>query len=373
MKRKLIKIILLIALIFFLGGVGGFVFDRFFVPYLGSCRLFSGYDIFQGAGKNTTIIKETERVVVKDDNSANELASSGAQSVVDVISKTETEGKLGTGTVLTNDGVIVTHKSNVFEEIADYQIVVSSGTVYKANLVGIDIFSELAFLKVEGVNLPAIPFANSDDVIIGKKVIALGSSVGKDQVSITEAIFSDYDDTFNLAGINFSSSEKLEGVFRSNFSGNDKYIGGPVINFSGELVAITSFIEADNKKEYFQIPSNKVKRAMNEVFAGNADKAAKLGVYYISISESVSILRDLSVSHGAMVYSPSGLQGLAIIAKSPAEKSGIKINDIILSVNGEEINLENSLSSLINKYKVGDKIELAVLRAGKEIKLEVAL
>lgn len=385
MKKKIVKWAAVGVMIFFLGGIGGFVFDKYFAPFLGSCKIFSKYDLFQGPRKNTTIIKETERIVVKDDNSVNELASAAAQSVVDIFAieevqasnflarKTENNGKKGVGTILTNDGVIVTHQENVSEDGVKYYVTVFDGTVFEADLIGIEEFSELAFLKIEGANLPAIPFANSNDAVIGKKVIAIGGSLGNEQVSITEGPLSDYDETFNLAGKNLASSEKLEGVFLLSFVDKENYIGGPVIDYNGELVAINSAVEIDNKKEYFQIPSNKIKKSMNSVFSGDLERTGKLGVYYVSVDSFYSRLNDLSVGEGAMIYSASGSQGLAVIANSTAAKAGIRINDIVTHVNGEKIDLNNSLSSYISNYKVGDEIELRVIRAGEEITIKVSL
>ena len=382
-RGKIVKLIMVGITVFIIGGAGGFVFDRYFMPFLGSCNFLSKYEFFQGSGKNTTIIKETERIVVKDDNSINELASAAAQSVVDIIAieeaqasnflarKVKNDGKKGAGTILTNDGVIITHQNNVFEEDAKYYITVFDGTVFDAKLVGIDSFSEMAFLKIEGTNLPAIPFANSDDVIIGKKIINLGSSLGIQQVSMIEGNLSDYDEVFNLVGTNLSSSEKLEGVFKTDFNGNENYIGGPIIDYNGELVGITSMIEIDNRKEYFQIPSNKIKVSMGKVFSGNIEKVAKLGVYYISVDNFQSRLNNLFVNEGAMIYSASGNQGLAVIANSVAAKAGLKINDVITHVNGEKIDLKNSLSSYINKYSVGDEIELNIIRGSEKVVVEV--
>lgn len=385
MKKKAIKILLFGIAIFFLGGIGGFVFDKYFTPFLGSRKFLSKYDLFQGSGKNTTIIKETERIVVKDDNSINEISSSAAHSVVDIFAieevrasnflarKSESKGRIGTGTLLTNDGVVVTHQENILEEDSNYYITIFDGNVLEAKLVAVDNFSELAFLKIEGNNLPAIPFANSNDAIIGKKVIVLGRSLGNQQVSVTEGILSDYDEVFNLAGTNLASSEKLEGVFKLSFIGGDNYIGGPIIDYNGELLAINSVKEVDNKREYFQIPSNKIKESMNRVFSGNIEEVASLGVYYISIDDFYARLNNLSVSEGAMIYSASGSQGLAVIANSAAAQAGIKINDIVTHVNDEKIDLKNSLSSYISKYKIGDKINLKVIRAGEQMVIEVNL
>jgi len=385
--KKITKWLFAGIVIFALGGIGGVFFDKYLIPILGKCKFFENYDIFQKMEKNTTIINKTETIVVRDDNLINEISSNASSSIVKIFSftneiklqnkfakksKKESAGKKGSGVILTNDGVIVTYRSNIIEDKdAIYKVAIFDGSIFEAKLLGVDNFTNLAYLHVEGINLPAIPFANSDDVNLGKKVIVMGSSLGGEQSSLTEGILSDFDAGFNLAGQTVSSSEKLEGVFKISFAENERYVGGPVIDYNGEMLAITGVLKKDNQNVYFQIPVNVVKNSMNKISDNGFQQGAGLGIYYLSLNPFYRQLYDLPVDKGALIYSSSGEQGLAIITGSPAEKSGLKINDIILSVDGKEVDLKHPLSDYIDNYKKGDTVKFKILRNEKEMEIGV--
>ena len=97
-----------------------------------------------------------------------------------------------------------------------------------------------------------------------------------------------------------------------------------------------------------------------------------MGLYYLSLTRELAYL-GAGKDRGALVFSPSLQQGLAVISGSPAEKAGIRIMDIILSVNGEEVNADQNLAFLISKYKPGNEVALKILRDGKEIETKAVL
>ena len=98
-----------------------------------------------------------------------------------------------------------------------------------------------------------------------------------------------------------------------------------------------------------------------------------LGIYYIPITKSYFLANNLNRDRGALIFSPSGKQGLAIISGSAAEKAGFQINDIIIAVNGQEVNIDNPLANILSNYKKGDEVELLIVRTGQEIKVKVKL
>lgn len=388
MKNKIFKILAGGIIIMTFGWIGGLFFGRYLTPLLIKSDIFSKMGIFDNDNRNTTIINKTEKVVVREDDSIAEVSSNAIYSVVEILSFSKNSleknkanlvlngnqynaGKRGAGTILTNDGVVVTYRSNIQEENADYKAIAFGGNVLDATLLGVDEFTNLAFLKVEGINLNTIPFADSDNIGYGKRIIAIGNLLGNGKIALTSGILSSVDERFNLSGTEIASSEKLEGVFRMGFNGDENYVGGPIINYSGELVAISAMMNVDNQKIFFQIPVNAVKDSIQRVVEKRLEQTAKLGVYYISIDSFYKNLKGLSVDKGALVYSATGKQGLAIVAGGAAEKSGLKIGDIILSIDGNEINLSQPLSNLINQYEKGNSAVLNILRDGQEMEITV--
>lgn len=388
MKKRLIKIFIIGALVMFFGWLGNLFFGRYLTPTLIKSKVFSRLEIFNNDNKNTTIINKTERVIVREDDSISEIASSAVYAVVEVLSFEKSEavsvrsslleskekyvsGTQGAGTILTNDGIIVTTRDNIIEKNADYKVATLGGNILEAKLLGVDDFTNLAYLKVEGFNLTTIPFATSSEVNSGKKVILIGNLSGLQKTYLTDGVLSGFAENFNLIGGEVASSEKLEGVLKVDFNESDEYVGGPVINYSGELLAISAKLEIDGNVNYFQIPIEAIKDSMQKIVENRIEQAAKLGVYYISINPYHKNLKELSVEKGALIYSATGKQGLAVIVGSSAEKAGLKIGDVILSIDGNEINPTHPLSNFISQYEKGNTAVLNVLRAEKEMEITV--
>jgi S1-C subfamily serine protease len=151
------------------------------------------------------------------------------------------------------------------------------------------------------------------------------------------------------------------------------FVGGPVIGFNGEMVGIVGALTVNNALQSFILPANVVRDSLNRVIAGTIEKRPVLGAYYLSITKALALGQGLSRDRGALIYSRSGTTGLALIADSPAMRAGLQAGDIIISVNGTEINLDNPLSELVARYNRGDTLSLVILRAGEERTLEVKL
>jgi S1-C subfamily serine protease len=381
--KSLAKILLILLLIFSVGGIGGVYFDQQILPFIRTNKYLSRINFLKRSAENVTVINKTEQVIIKEDDSVNEIASQASNAVVNIISlgsQKDAAARLiksadqsGTGIIVTSDGVIATYRSAIIEKDASYKVLFFNGASYDAKLLAVDEFSNLAFLKIEATNLTAISFSDSSSVRPGKKVVAIGNSFGEYQNRYATGLLSNIAKTYNLAGKTVSSSEKLEGVFENDFNNQSEYVGGPVIGYSGDLIGMEGTIVVDGKNQYFQIPSNVVQKTLELALAGQLENRPFFGAYYVSITKEYAIAHNLNSDRGALIFSPSGKQSLAMIAGSPAENAGIRINDIVLAVNNQEVNIDNPLSNLINQYKKGDSIELLLEREGKEIKIPVKL
>jgi len=289
------------------------------------------------------------------------------------INKTTSLDRSGTGVLVSSDGMIVTYRGAIIEKNATYQVFLYNGNNYEAKLVGIDEFADLAYLKIDVSNLTTISFGDSSSVTPGKKVVAIGNSFGEYQNRYAVGLLSNIAKTYNLAGKTVSFSEKMEGVFESDLNNRPEYIGGPIIGYSGDMIGLIGMLTVDGQNQYFQIPSNMIQKSLQLAMQGGFESRPSFGAYYISITKEYAIANKLGIDRGARIFSPSGKQGLAIISGSSAEKAGLRINDIVVAVNGQAVNLDNPLSNLINQYKKGDKIEMVIDRGGQEVKMNVSL
>lgn len=365
-------------------------FERSVVPRLAASNYFGQMDFFKKAAEHVTVVNKTEQIVIREDDTVEKIVSQPATAVVNIVALPQIKDAKGsaaslgaaaetvvttTGVLLTNDGLVVTYSELPFDtEQTRYSILLYDGSIHQATFAGRDKLTNLSFFRVnDASNTPAIAFANSDDARVGRKLIAIGNTFAEYQNRLAVGLLSNINRIFNLSGKTVASSEKWEGVFEMDLAKPESFVGGPVIGFNGEMVGIVGTLSINNTLQSFVIPSNVVRDALNRLINSSLEKRPVLGAYYLSITKALALGRGLSRDRGALVYSRSGSTGLALIADSPAMKAGLLAGDIIISVNGTEVNLDNPLSELIARYNTGDTLEFIILRNGEEKTVSVKL
>ncbi len=376
--------IFFILIIILVSALSGIVANQYIFPYLATVKFFSRYSFFKKATNDVTVINKTEQVYVKDDTSVGKIAAPVISSVVNIISSetvAEKKGQVailpisknGTGVIATSDGLIMTYSSAIFPQNASYKVITNDNNVYDATLLDIDSYSNLAFLKINASNLSAISFGNSDDAIIGERVIAIGNTSGIYNSFFATGILNKFNYEYNLSNKTIASSEKMEGVFETDLIRKADFVGGPLIDYSGQTIGLTGENDRDGKTFFFQIPSSKIKNVLNKEINKTIANNSVLGIYYLPITKTYALLNNLTVQNGAVIYSPSTQQGLAIIANSPAASAGLKLGDIIIAISGDKITDNQTLPDLLYKHNKGEKIELTILRNSQEMKISVQL
>lgn len=385
---KLKKKIVFFVFVFIIGGLGGVIANRYVFPYLASTKPFCDYGLFKKISDQVTVINRTDQVYMKEEFSLEKVVSQSASSVVGITAYKDLEkypsrknilpdpAQQVTGVVGTSDGIVITYLDpEIFSDAENwkYRVYTKDGSSYNAEFLGADSYSNLAFLKMSANNLTAISFSDSNSELPGEKIAVIGTNFGKSRARYAAGLLSSIDETYNLAGKTVSSSEKLEGIFKTDFNLEDVYAGGPAVDYSGRTIGILGYIEKNNAQNFFIIPANKVKAVLDKAIKKELGTNPVLGIYYLPLSKEYSGIKNISRNNGALIYSPSGQRGLAIISRTPADKAGIELGDIIISINGEEINFEKTLPDLLYKYKKGQEIELGIVRDGKDVKIKVRL
>ncbi len=376
--RKTKKSVFILGIIF-ISGLSGVVTNRYIFPRLATTKFFAKYDFIKKSTEEVTIINKTEQIYIKEDASVNKIVSQITASMVNITSYAVAEKtnlpviKNGTGLIVASDGLIVTYAGTLLTENAKYKVATDDGNIYDATLSSIDSYSNLAFLKINASNLSVASFANSDEAIPGEKIIAIGNDSPVYAPFFAAGILSSFNAYYNLSEKTIASSEKLEGVFEIDLSAQGHYLGGPIVDYAGQIVGITGMVRRNNLESFFQIPSNKIKLVIDKELRKEISTNSTLGIYYLPVNKIYASINNLPSESGALIYSPSGQQGLSIMANSPAEKAGLKINDIIISVAGEKIDAQKTLPDLLYKYKKGEELELTILRNREELKMKVQL
>lgn len=275
-----------------------------------------------------------------------------------------TEGA-GSGVIISDDGYIVTNNHVVEDAKEDgIKVIMHDRKEYKAKLIGRDPLTDVAVLKIEATNLPAVHFGNSDEAQIGEWVIAVGNPLGL-RSTVTTGIIS----AIGRGQLNLNNDRyAVENFIQTDAAINPGNSGGGLFDLEGSLVGINTAI-ASRTGYYsgygFAIPVNLVKAVALDIIEDGKVDRGYIGVSIRSIDEVTAKSYHLDDVAGVLVED--------IIKGSPAEKAGLEREDIILDIDGVAVNTSNELQSRVTMHRVGDVIKLKVWRDGKAIYKNVTL
>jgi len=277
----------------------------------------------------------------------------------------------GTGFIVSPDGLIVTNKHVVYDESAEYTVLMNDGTKYPAPVLARDPVQDIAILKISAHNLPTVKLGNSDNLRIGQTVIAIGNALGEFRNTVSVGVISGLSRTITASGGGII--EQLEEVIQTDAAINEGNSGGPLLNIYGEVIGINTAMAQGAENIGFAIPINKAKKVITDIQTKGRIVYPFLGVRYILITKSIAQKNNLPVDYGALIVRGNEPGEVAVIPGSAADKAGLRENDIILEIDGQKITPENSLSKLILKHDVGDRIVLKILRQGEEKIIDAVL
>lgn len=279
----------------------------------------------------------------------------------------------GTGFIISEDGMIITNKHVVSAEDAEYTVLMNNEEKYEAKILARDDTNDLAILKINKNNLPTVELGNSDDIVIGQTVIAIGNALGEFRNTVSAGVVSGLSRSIVAGGSAAGAAEQLTGVIQTDAAINPGNSGGPLLNIKGQVIGINTAIAQGAQNIGFAIPINDAKFDIESVKEYGRIRKPYLGVRYTMINKTIQQKNNLDFDYGALILRGSEQGDLAVIPGSPADKAGIVENDIILEVDGKKIDQDYPLANAIAKKKIGDKIKLKVLHKGEEKMVEVEL
>ena len=276
----------------------------------------------------------------------------------------------GSGFIVSPDGLIVTNKHVVYDKTAEYTVFTNDGKKYPAKVLARDSVNDVALIKIDATDLKAATLGDSDSVKLGQTAIAIGNALGEFRNTVSVGVISGLSRSVTAGGEGFGN-ETIQGVIQTDAAINPGNSGGPLLNLRGEVIAMNTAVASGAQNIGFAIPINQAKRAIESVKKTGTIKTPYIGVRYLLIDEDIAAKEKLSMTEGAIVRGNS--DGPAVVKKSPADKAGIRAEDIIISVNGDKITATSSLSQLIQKYNVGDTVSLEVRRGDKTLTIKITL
>ncbi|MAZ64873.1 MAG: trypsin-like peptidase domain-containing protein [Candidatus Marinimicrobia bacterium] len=279
----------------------------------------------------------------------------------------------GSGVVISPDGFVMTNH-HVIENADKVTVTLSGGDEYEAEIIGSDETSDLALIKLSGSDFPYAELANSDDLLIGEWVIALGNPFElfsiSNKPSASVGIISATNMDFGMQ----KSGKVLQDMIQTDAAINPGNSGGPLVNAMGQVIGINTFIFTDYEHFRgsvgigFAIPINSARRIAEELrMTGEIDRGYSTGLIVQSVTRSISRYLDIPFVKGVIIVEVN--QG------SPADMTGLEPGDVILSVNGEDVNKPSDIRTVIleNDLRSGDKVTLQIFRNGNYKKVKMRL
>ncbi|MBD3949896.1 trypsin-like peptidase domain-containing protein [Tuanshanicoccus lijuaniae] len=284
----------------------------------------------------------------------------------------------GSGVVYRVDGdtayVVTNH--HVVNGAAKLQVTTADGTKEDAELVGSDVYTDLAVLKISSKHAKtSVKFADSDKIKVGSLAVAIGSPLGTDYAgSVTQGIVSGVNRILPF-DINGDGEKDWEmNVLQTDAAINPGNSGGALVNKDGHLIGINSskFSKVSVEGMGFAIPSNEVKRVIEELEANGKVIRPVLGingVYAVSQLSARSKTEILKLPEN----DDKGVVIAEVAPNSSAAKAGLEQYDVIKAIEGDEVNDLISLRQALYKHKVGEKVKLTIMRNGKKQQVTVTL
>lgn len=272
----------------------------------------------------------------------------------------------GSGVIISTDGYIVTN-NHVVDGATEISVTLSDRKTYTAKVMGTDVNTDLALIKVEGKDLPVMPIGNSDDVHLGQWVLAVGYPLNLD-VTVTQGIVSAK--SRNI-GINTKGSAPVESFIQTDAAVNPGSSGGALVNTNGELVGITAAIASPTGSYAgyaYSIPSNLVKKVIGDIMKYGAVQRG-----YLGISMAPDELDDKQKKELGVNDNSDGVWVMETDPKGAAAEAGIQKGDAITKVDGIVINTDAELSEQMARHKPGDKMSITFLRNKEEKTVTVTL
>lgn len=264
----------------------------------------------------------------------------------------------GSGVVLSADGYIVTN-NHVVDGADELMVTLSNNKDYKGKVIGTDPSTDLAVIKIDAHDLPAMTFANSDDVRLGQWVLAIGYPLNLD-ATVTSGIVSAKSRSI---GINRQSKTPIEAFIQTDAAINPGNSGGALVNSEGDLIGINSAIASPTGSYAgygYAIPSNLVKKVAADIIKYGSAKRAYLGVMYASDQLTEEQRQQANVKEG------DGVFVMDVAAGSAAAEAGIQKGDFITRINGSDVRTGTQMIEKIGAMRPGDKIAITYQHNGAE-------
>jgi len=272
----------------------------------------------------------------------------------------------GSGFIASSNGIIITNKHVVMDKTAEYTVITPSDQRLKAEVLARDPINDVAILKIDAENLPALPLGDSNKIQLGQTVIAIGTALGEFQNTVSTGIVSGLSRFITAVTDAEGRQERLRGLIQTDAAINPGNSGGPLVTLAGEVIGINAAVVFGAQNIGFAIPINKAKNDLDDLKKFGKIRKPFLGIRYILLNKNLQEKFKLARDTGALILREHGPEGNGIIPGSSAHQAGLKEYDILTECNDSILTEKNTLEDVLDKVNIGDEVSVKIFRNGKE-------
>ncbi|MFJ7981834.1 S1C family serine protease [Lysinibacillus xylanilyticus] len=381
------------------GGKGGYLFTGFIGVIIGALLVWlmmpglvnqmPGTTTSSAGNKNNTTINQVATEVTTDVTKAVDKASDAVVGITNIQevssggfwnpqSTSEQPAGSGSGVIykVQGDKAFIVTNNHVIEGAKQLEVTMPDGTKEVAQLVGHDVWTDLAVISISSKNVKTVAtFGNSDVLKQGETVIAIGNPLGLEFYgSVTTGVVSGKDRSVPVDINGDGTSDWQQEVLQTDAAINPGNSGGALVNIAGELVGINSMKIAESSVEGlgFSIPINSAIPIIEELEANGEMKRPTMGVSLVDLTDVPAFYQQQTLKLPKDLT--TGVVITDVVGNSPASKAGVQQYDVIVEMDGKKIETAIDLRKhLYNNKKIGDKLTLKVYRQGKLVDLSLTL
>lgn len=262
---------------------------------------------------------------------------------------------LGSGVIYKSNGYILTNY-HVISQAEKVIVVLADGRSFSGHIIGVDPYTDLAMVKIDAKGLPTAPLGDSSQLEVGQLAIAIGNPLGESLYNtVTTGVVSALGRSIQIA-----NGTTLRGLIQTDASINPGNSGGPLLDSSGKVIGVNTAIIEQAQGIGFAIPINMAKKIANQLIQYGRVRRGGIGIRYIPYDQSIrsEVERRFKIS----LPTNTGLLVTQVLDGGPADKAGLKPNDVIVKVNNRRISSEGDLRTIVDKIRIGQPVKIDYYR-----------
>lgn len=271
----------------------------------------------------------------------------------------------GSGFIIDANGVILTN-AHVVDGADRVTVVLTDGRRFEGKVLGEDLLTDVAVVKIEANNLPTVSLGNSDQLQPGEWAIAIGNPLGLDN-SVTVGIVS----ATGRSSADIGVSDRRVGFIQTDAAINPGNSGGPLLNQQGEVIGMNTAIISGAQGLGFAVPINTVQRIANELVTNGRVDHPYLGIEMVALTPAVKEQINADANSGITVQEDQGVLIVRVVEGSPAAQAGLRAGDVVVKIGNQAATDESTIQRTVESSKIGEDLPIEIRRNGQTLTIAV--